>query len=436
MNKTIKIFFLLIFGLSLFSCGSEVSSFDAASTATGGGGTNSPVDNPTPDPTPPANYNLTHFFVALDTSTTYPHYMSRLNSYGSQCSIAPTSTGNDISCVVEVPELSLYFGGLNFAVNVPAGMCEYVARKPYWFYNKEIGTGPAAVQLEETTNSTGTVSTRCSVNGSALTSVCSNFSEVIFNREADNTLTPECVYGTECCLGTYDLTTTTIDASGTTTATTEEREWGGNIASCIGGAGKTDWDSTNNEGYPKSILSEMRTGDLFSYSVTAPVTAIDGASSNISIANYYTVTSPAVSSPHYHTGFGALSGSTSVFPYYIDPISDRSGDKVERGSPFYEYTCLNDALEIKNRIRVYVREWDDYTKYSSYVATGVVSGTPWDVTPGSQEGSPDCGGLSPDLCNDFRDADNFVFELPGSIYNTTASGSATRGTYFPSNEYK
>ena len=177
MNKMIKIFFLIIFGLALFSCGTEVSSFDTASTAPTGGGATPGETDQTPNPTPPSNYNLTHFFVALDASTSYPHYVSQLNSYGSQCSIAPTSTGNDLSCIVEVPELSLYFGGLNFAVNVPAGMCEYVSRKPFWFYNKEVGKGPTAIHLEETTNATGNISSRCSVNGSPLTAVCSSFEE-------------------------------------------------------------------------------------------------------------------------------------------------------------------------------------------------------------------------------------------------------------------
>ncbi len=434
MNKVIKIFFVLIFGFYLFSCGAEVSSFDESSTATGGGGTNTPVSNPTPDPLPPSNYDLSHFFVALDTSTTYPHYVSQLNSYGSQCSIAPTSTGNDLSCVVEVPELSLFYGGLNFAINVPAGMCEYISETPYWYYNNELGYGPTAIHLEETTNSNDVVSSRCSVNGSGFSSNCTSFAEVTFDRASDNRLTPQCIYGTDCCLGSYVLTKTTIDASGTSTVTAEDHEWGDNIKSCIGGAAKTNWTIYNGFGRPNPRLTEMRNGKLFPYVVMAPMLSL-GLPTNIPVANYYTVLSPAASSPHYHTGFGTASGSISVLPYYLDPISDRSGDSITRANPYYEYSCLNDSYEIKNRIRVYVREWDDYAKYSSYVATGVVSGTPWDVTPGSQEGGADCDGLSPDLCNDLGDSDNFVYSLTGNVYNTTASGAATRATYFPAHDY-
>ncbi len=437
MNKVIKIIFLLIFGLHLFSCGSEVSSFDESSTAGGNTPANNPTPDPTPNPTPPANYDLSQFFVALDATTTYPYYVSQLNSYGSKCSIAANSTGNDMSCVVEVPELSLFYGGLNFAINVPAGMCEYISETPYWYYNKELGYGPPAVKIEKTTNSTGGVSFRCSVNGSVLSSTCSAYQEVNFNRTGDE-LKAECVYGTECCVGSYNLTTTniTIDASGGTTTETyaKDYEWGDNIKSCIGGAAKTNWTIYNGFGRPNPKLTEMRSGDLMGYAVAAPMLSV-GIPTNIPAANYFTVTSPAVSSPHYHTGFGVLSGSTSVMPYYIDPISDRSGDLLIKANPYYEYSCLNDAFEIKNRIRVYVREWDDYAAYASYVATGVVSGTPWDVTPGSVEGGADCDGLSPDLCNDLSDSDNFVYSLIGNIYDTTVSGAATRSSYFPGHDY-
>ncbi len=422
----------------MFSCGSEVSSFDESSTTTDSGSSNDGSGSDTVV-TPPSNYDLTHFFVALDTSTSYPHYVSQLNSYGSKCSIAPTSTGNDLSCVVEVPELSLFYGGINFAVNIPAGMCEYVSEKPYWYYNKEVGIGPTAVSIEKTTDSTGGVSFRCSSAGAALSSTCTG-EEVNFNRE-DDEMTAECVYvaldGTNCCTGEYTLTTInkTIDASGavTTSSSSVPREWGNNIKACIGGAGKTNWEIFNSSGLPNPRLTEMRNGKLLPYVVAAPMLSTLGATTNIPVSNYFTILSPAASSPHYHTGFGTASGSTSVLPYYIDPISDRSGNGVTKGNPYYEYSCLNDAYEIKNRIRVYVREWDDYGSYASYVSTGVVSGTPWDVTPGSVEGGADCTGLSPELCNDITDGDNFVYNLIGNVYNTTASGTTSRNSYFPNN---
>ncbi len=437
MNKVIKIFFLLIFGFYLFSCGAEVSSFDEASTATGGGGSGNTDTDTGGVATPPSDYNTSHFFVTLDTTTTYPHYVSQLNAHGTKCSIASTLTGNDLSCVVEVPELSLYYGGLKFAVNVPAGMCDYISETPYWYYNKEVGYGPTAVGIEKTTNSSGGVSFRCSANGSPLSSTCTGYNEVNFKSES-NVMTAECAYvssdSTNCCVGDYTLTTTniTIDASGAATSTTSSNPqvWGDNVKACLGGAGKTNWDIFNGAGIPVPKLLEIREGDLYPYTVTAPRFTTTAAPSNIPIANFYTVTSPAVSSPHYHTGYGAMSGSNSVLPYYIDPISDRSGNAILKSNPYYEYSCLNNAYEIKNRIRVYVREWDDNATYLSYVSTGVVSGTPWDVTPGAQEGGAECDGLSPEPCNDLSDSDNFVYSLIGNVYDTTGSGT-TRVNYFP-----
>jgi len=402
----LKIVFILSY--ILFSCSPKQE--------TGFGPTDKPSQAPASSPedvSPPSNYSTAQeFFVTLDSTTNYPYYVSQLNSYGSRCAVDKNDvTHRNISCVVDVPELALYFGGIKLAVNVPSGMCEYMTEIPYWYYNEEIGYGPTAIGLEITTQEgVEGQSYRCSVNGSPLSTTCFGYDEAYFKSDS-GVLSEKCVYdGTDgglsnCCLGSYSLTTTNISINASGVATTQtsvepRKQWGGDVKSCIGGAGRTNWEHYSKSGFPVGKIMETRSGTIYPYTVMAPIVSTN-TGSNIPISNYYTSSTPAASSTHYHTGYGALSGQTSTLPYFVTPISDRSGSAVASGSPAYEYKCLDNARELKHSIKLYVREWDTYAAFSSYVSTGVVSGTPWDVT--GTEGIDCEGSGDSESCNDYLD---------------------------------
>ncbi|MFN3697328.1 MAG: hypothetical protein ACK4VO_07800 [Pseudobdellovibrio sp.] len=399
---------------------------------------------------PPADVSTaSQFFVAVDTKTVYPTYTSQIGalgvpSYGTKCAVEKSTTAHQsLSCVVEAPELSLWYGGLQLAVNIPSGMCEYMREIPYWYYNKEIGVGPTAItkEITNTSDATGGVTTtyRCSVDGSGLSATCSGYTEANFIAEGGS-LTEKCIYdttgslnGKNCCFGGYSLTTITrtVDASGTVTAVTTNdpnKDWGGNITDCIGGQGKTNWDATSFNGYPISRITDVRSGILKPIVVDPPAKTIFGGGSVIPVANYYSVSSTAVAGLHYHTGYGSASGSSSDMPYYVRPVSDRSGTLIPTANPTYEYQCLDDAFEVKHKIKLYVRQWDVYSVFNTYKTTGVYSGvSPWDYT--GSEGTNCDGVTDPDEpCNDFTAPDDIPRSLGGSY-------TGTRSLFFPNDNF-
>jgi len=430
--------------------------FESCSPTTQSGyGPSSKTDNNNnqsdPDqPSLPSDVSTTNqFFVTLDTKTTYPYYVSRMSSlgvpqYGSKCAVDKSSSSTqNLTCIIEAPELSLWYGGLQMAVNIPAGMCEYMREVPYWYYNNEVGVGPTAIGLEvtTTTNAAGksTNSYRCSVNGSSFSDNCSGYDEANFIIK-DGTITPKCIYdktgsrnGKNCCFGGYSLTTIirTVDASGTVTENPTydpDRDWAGQITDCIGGQGKTNWDTLTVDGYPISRITEVRSGVLKPITVKAPSESIHGAMSVIPVANYYSVSSTVSTSLHYHTGYASASAVVSNLPYYVDPISDRDGTLLTSAYPAYEYHCLGDAFEVKHKIKLYVRQWDVLADFNTYISTGTYTGSaPWDYS--GTEGT-NCNGVTDpnEPCDDFKSSDNIPRGLGGSY-------TGSRYYYFPNNNY-
>ncbi|MFN3454409.1 MAG: hypothetical protein ACK41T_05560 [Pseudobdellovibrio sp.] len=471
MFKTLSL--VLIMSLFFSSCdttgnsfGTDLSSEDGGGS--GGGNDGSGSEQPTKPPiSVSSNYNFaTDFFATIDTKTTYPYYLSKLNQHGTHCKVASgTIAPSDTMCVLEAPEFGFYFGGVNLVVNSPPGMCEYTRIIPYWYYNEEVGVGPTSVEIETTITTTKSLdasgvvtnvvvsnpSYRCAENGAPLGSCNAAFLEVTFPGPPP---VEKCIYdhtssgGNNCCTGNYTSIATTrniervIDANGaiTTTTTTESfptnKSWGDNIRSCIGGQGDTNWGNFGVRGLPAAEVFETRQGVSTTYVVTAPIISKTGSDSNLSIANYFTTAAidPVTAiNEHAHNGYAGAVGTTSILPYYVDPISDRSGNLVTRGSAYYEYQCLDDAFEIKHRIRMLLRDWDTNSEFVAYKNTGAVA-TPrgWDIVPswliGGAEGAQ-CTGLSPEACNDFKDPDNFVFDQAGNIYDT--SNPVFRANYFP-----
>lgn len=436
-------YFTVIFALFVLlqSCSPTTQSGYAPSTKTD----NNNQNNSSDPVSPPSDVSTSNqFFVGVDTKTTYPSYMSQMTSlgvpqYNTKCAIDKSSTSHqNINCVMEAPELSLWYGGVQLALNIPAGMCEYLKEIPYWYYNKETGYGPTSITIEKTSRPNVASSFRCSVNGSAL-STCSGYTEAYFKYQGDS-VTEKCIYdttgsngGQNCCLGDYSFTQINIsyDSSGvpSTSSSQEPRTWGTNVAACIGGQGKTNWDQTSLDGYPLPRITELRNGSkLKPVVIAAPSTSIHGQSSVIPVANYYTVSSTVVSSLHYHTGNGGLSGTSTNQPFFVRPISDRDGSPVIAGNPFYDFQCLDDHAEVKHRIKLYVRQWDVLAPFITYKNTGVYTGTaPWDYS--GSEGSA-CDGITDpnEPCNDFQASDDIPRDLGGSYTGNSFY-------FFPNHQY-
>lgn len=369
-----------------------------------------------------------YFYVGVSSASNPTAHVHDMNNFNTTCSAAPTDSHKDITCYIEIPEGDLFVNGLALVYNVPPQMCKHFLRKTYWFYNQEVGYGPRDIQVnvnQTTATANGTTTTTinsrtCTVDG--VTAPCSNtFKEVVFDDTASN---PTCVYnksawknGANCCFGNYTMTTNVVDTGGPApTTSVVEANWGGQMGSCIEGAGKTDWAFTSADGIPMSVVEFAYNGISSTYSVTAPLSHI-ASSTNMGVANYYDA------SLHTHKGF--VTTTTSTKPYFIEPLDDRSGSSFPSTQDAYEFQCLDDNFEVIHRVRAFVREWDVYQDYANYISS---AGTVVVPDRGGSEGAA-CDGIS-GPCNDFSDVDNFVQALP-SGYDTTAGQEALRINYFP-----
>ncbi|AZZ36829.1 hypothetical protein CIK05_08510 [Bdellovibrio sp. qaytius] len=446
MNGSLKfvqaMVFLTLVGAMFTSCGGSqttLSSTTASGTTTGGNTGSSSgastIEDEEKNATIPAGYDASNLFVAVADTMDYTRFTSIYSNWGQKCTFTSASIVNDITCVVNVGELAIYHEGIKLQFNIPANKCDYFETKPYWFYNHETGYGPSSISATVTVISGTVVSQKCQVNsgtiancnGAPPTTEWNDINWVITESAAS----AECVYdntisgGQNCCLGKYNSTIKMI-VDGVPVTTPSKKEWGGVLSSCIAGPGKTDWTNKSADGVPLWDIQKMETGKSRTkiMKASAPIDT-SGAAENISIANYFT---PGL---HNHVGYGAMSGTTSIYPYYMDPISDRSGSYMERANPFYTFDCMDEAFEVNQRIRVMIQEWDTEAALSSYIANGT-SGTPVYGTdtgtadePGKAPGA--CPGLSGENCNTNRDADDFV----GLVGPYSTASPVNRANYFP-----
>lgn len=406
-----------LFCLLLVSCGGGGGSALPSAGSGGSSGGGSAVGESPSD-----------FYIAVSNQSELGAHVRTVGSFSTRCTIPSTTTAiTDLQCIVDVPEGNLNLFGIKFAYNIPAGMCRHLRRSTYWFYNQEIGTGPTSLYLEKTVNASGVVTGyRCGENGGPL-GPCNNLVEANVNTATDSA---KCVYDRRdaeqknCCLGSYRITLETINSStATSSISTNDLEWGGDIRECLGGPGRTNWEVYTRSGYPTRIIEFAGNGVSANYEVDAPIqSTIDVW--NISAANFYT--------PALHTHDGFVSATTSTLPYFVEPIDDRNGTPISvSGNVPYTWECLNESYEIKHRIRVFVRDWDLYSDFLTYISSAGATTVP--DRPGDQEGV-DCDGISPDPCNDKWDLDDYINELLGGPYPTTTP--SFRSVLFPSQIYQ
>jgi len=404
------------------------------------------------------------FYVGVDTSVGAIAHVHSTLGFNTNCGINKSDTGNkDIACIVEIPEGDLYLKDLELKFNAPPGMCRYMDRRPYWFYNHEVGQGPRTINVTITNvyNASGdltpggTSQTCTTIDGVGPADPgCDSHSEAT-SSPASLTSTStsfKCIYdrtaagGPNCCFGAYTLNTTVFEdrsavvpaTPSTSTTTPSLGNWGGDYATCIGGPGKTDWTS-HSSGIPNPVTSYTEAGITDKQIITAAGKFALG--SNVHGANYYSgAGGVAGSADHTHTGFvGNLSSSNR--PYFMAPINDRSGSGISQTQDSFEFQCLDSAYEVKHRIRVYVREWDTYPDYLAYVSSQGVA-----VVPDrglSPEPGTNCNAIANVgyLCNDFYDNDDFLnlaligTALPGPPLRYDMSVITKRVSYFPGLSY-
>ncbi len=434
LNLVLKTFLLLSTTLFYLSCtgGAASSSF--------GDPTGLPPDGIAG--TSDGIASAAEFYIGIDSAVNSIAHVHDTTDFSTKCAIKTTDSLKDITCKIDIPEAELFVNGLSLKYNVPPGMCRYFRRRPYWFYNQEVGKGPSSVLIKRSYVAGALTSSTCSVDGSADDPLCVGYPEVTINP-ATKDIT--CVYdrskvsgGNNCCTGDYNLTITdtTRDTPTSTPNTTTESNltsWSTSITPCLGGAARYNWGAFTTFGYPVSTIEKTKIGIEGSYALGAPIDKVD-TPTTIDIANDYDM-----SGLHSHTGFGpvltpVIPARTSNLPYFIDPIDDRNGSLVVSGHESYDFECLDEAFEVLHRIRVYVREWDTYQDYANYItSTGSL------IIPDRGNGveGVNCAGLPiGSRCDDFYDLDDFIKLGLGASYDTTLGGLPFRDQNFPYILYK
>lgn len=339
-----------------------------------------------------ANENYTYITHRGDESGSIPATYTGGFTRTRECS---AELGDDIMCYVEANELDLWFNGLTLQHNVPSTMCSYVTVELPWYFKYPLAYGPKVVGHTFDARS-GTAYTVDNANSSTGKPYCP------FDYTA--------VGGPNCCLGSYHETSTTFTLTGEGDGTTEtDNDWGGDVASCLGGPA-TDLMDKDALGFPLAKWFFVKGVGLNGvYDIKAPFSK--GLLSNVYAANYFDIAAdddyssvatidmpPAfsqaanrylanTSTNSFGTGADAdaivIPSSDSTAGGAVVPVNVTGMEHIALTSqPFYSYTCLNRNQEVLARIRVMVRSWDKTSQYDTetnytpdYSAEGGVGGT-------------------------------------------------------------
>lgn len=319
-------------------------------------------------PTPDVIDDSAGFNVKANPPKGANYYIHRKGDFDKLCVVATDETNyadKDIECILEVEELEGKFYGLEMVMNLPSSMCRYYTYAPYYYFGEQHGSADGAI-FRVDLDASNTFVSQAVVSGSnvSITTSPSKF-QCAFDHQPTN--------GPNCCYGNYTVRTY---VNGVLTVT-ETRDWGGNPGNCVAGPG-ADQPRAKSSNLPMSTIKFVQDGDSERFTVKKSIDMENAYS--IYYANYVV----DVSVPP------AAWQMSAPFPY--------------TGNPYYQWTCLDDAGEIKARISLQVREWNEVEEFVLKAA-----------------GNPNTSGTEPDWItpiNDWPDWENWVL----APYNNSFPG--------------
>ncbi len=455
-EATLKLLLIMSFSFSIVSCSSQDDDGNGSLPSVD----DPPVDEPIDD-VPIGEVETTGFWVNIITEDQFSAYLNKRGEWGADCFIDADTTDNEhIECILDVMELDLYLHDLKLQYNAPPGMCDHIRIKPSWFWNHSSGNGPETVDIVRDTSVEPATLTSCfasaepalefDVEGAVTDGLVACTQHPELSMQPDG-LGFDCVYDhrvssselPNCCFG--NKTYTTSDDDGVeVTVTVESGTWDGDFAACISPHLDTSWTYFN-ETFPEIPLPELKRvpkdpaslNPVGLNDVLELAANISTVSSSFSTwANWYD--EPGVANGHTHSGF--FSATTSNEPYAVDPIDDLSGTvydgtgAMHPGRSEWTIECLDSAAEIRQRIDVYIREWNTLVDFVAYATT---EGVTYDPHVSGAEGTG-CDYdpiFNYDGCNDrydFTDVLTHVIYANGAYGTTPGVDTAVdRATYFP-----
>ncbi|MCY4512716.1 MAG: hypothetical protein OXB86_03405 [Bdellovibrionales bacterium] len=254
--------------------------------------------------------------------------------------------GPEIICIFDYMEEEFLTYDLSFVVNVPKGMCSHLFIDPSWHYNRPMGRGPLVIKHVKTTDDEGNESdTYCDEQQNKCVDEESKITEDLcpytHNRGKDKI---------SCCLGTYD-----IDSE---TSSSTNNSWGGEAKNCLGGPGRTSWDSYDRDGFPITSVREyiLEDGLRLTFEINNLIDVAEGGCYNTPIDNYM---------ERFDKPVEDLMESSLDLPTFIDQKND-----LLPGNPFYTFECRDSAGDIPHRINLMIREWNTYEEFYAFYDSG------------------------------------------------------------------
>jgi hypothetical protein len=392
---------------------------------------------------------------------------------------------SDITCFFEAEELSLYHGGFSFGLSASKNTCDYVAYSPFSFYNRMPGNSSttitkvtcadasiSAAQVQAIVPYNTTAGTALDCNNNYLDDgVTSN--RAAFTVESDEDL---CRFNyktgdeEQCDIGVITINEYAIsldeDGNPITEITPSTLECGGEHYNCVRGPIR-DF-TTEFSRYAEIFSTELNADFSTQFDYASPISQgfLNHEYANFrrnlaSLSINYSTHSNG--STDYNNSFGGVKDFT---PMILDRYSsnlDLSNSTLisdsnilirnganhtiqiteslaaeaymglgfqgwARTSPFYNFYCLDNAFDIKARIRVMIRDWDRVFPDSSNIELisdiNLSTGARQDVF--NQFEIPDDQDIFNEY-NDRRDWDDFLLmKMP-----TSTTWEPTAGFFSP-----
>ena len=218
-----------------------------------------------------------------------------------------------------------------------------------------------------------------------------------------------------CCLGTY------VVRKGSNELASESGKWGDDLKQCIGGPGRFAWDSYSDKGVPlREVTNTGKDGLRDEYELDAIINVHNGHKVGVSkvpsfiTANFWEDVEDK-----------DFISSESKVKIYFPPKPERPFIEAEniRGEPYFVWTCMDSAREVRHRIILLIREWNTQTEYNKFKESLGSGGDPdvegeegslCDYYTSEEAGTSDDPGVfrRDSYCNDLFDLDDWEQRPP------------------------
>ncbi|MFZ4712347.1 MAG: hypothetical protein ACOYL6_01430 [Bacteriovoracaceae bacterium] len=337
-------------------------------------------------------------------------------------------TDADVTCYLNADELELFHKGLSLKLQVPAGICEYLAYDHYSFFQYQYRNSTAEnVQTVATVYVSDDGCSSLPTNIPATTALC------VGDYSGNNPAGPNCDDGSITNItNTVHMTgaggnPNPCTITGATVVTTTTTECGGKIGSCLNGPAVDNQDKSATTNWPRQMVVNASAGYEKQWDFATPISK--GHGSNLYLANYTNRCSTSNLVNRYSDELGGVCSSglyttqvtcedngfvwspnTNNLASFASDFSKATGigqrdlmyDPRKGPNPFYTFSCLDQDFEVIGRIRVMVRDWN--VRFSKTADDTVLHYTN-DGTKMDRGGS-EPGGIT--SYNDFADWDDFA----------------------------